>query len=847
MPFFNTGPDHSFERRILLARLVLLWEAIWRNSLPLMVFCGLVAIAMLLGLFHMLSRPLHVGAMVLTAIGFLWTLRPLLRIAMPGREAALRRLETRSGLEHRPATSYEDTLEAAPADTTGLALWRMHKARLRERIAGLKPGWPSPGLPAIDPNGLRVIVLLGLVVALTWAGPDATDRVRDAFKPQASAATGARTWVDAWIAPPGYTGRAPVFLSGANVTVAAQDPDRAVDVPVNSELIVRLTGAEDPAARIVGADAGTQTGESGTDDEPGESHAFTDDGKNIKSLRLKLLESGRAVIEDGGKELAGWRFSVIPDRVPSIRLDRDVALTGDQAVRFGYSINDDYGVISAAAAFKLAPPVTGEDETASFALPVAPPDFALVLPKARVKSAAQKVFRDLTAHPWAGLDVELTLTATDEADQTGASEPVVFTLPERNFRQPLARAFIEQRKHLVLDKDAAPKVARALSGLMLVSDRLKVESSVYLGMSMIHHRLRRMDDMDSRMHAVDLLWELALRVEDGNLSLAERELRAAQEALRRAIAENAPPEEIQRLMNELRQALDKFMQAMAEQMRRNAQNGKQQPQQQLPPNAQMINPQDLAKMMDMIEQLAKNGAMDAAQELLSQLNDILENLQTAQPMPGQQGQQSQMSKMLEELGELMGKQQGLMDETFQSGPDRPGQSSRQGESGQNLQGNQNSGLAQRQDGIRDLLGQLMQQFGPGNRNAPNALDRAGRAMEDAAGALRRNDNPEAVQRQAEAIDQMRQGANQMAREMLQGMGQAENPGQMGQQRGRGEVDPLGRSTRTRGPDFGNSTKVPSEIEVQRAREIMRELQKRLGERFRPDIELKYIERLLDRF
>ena len=847
MPIFSTGPDHNFERRILLARLVLLWEAIWRNSLPLLVFCGLVAIAMLLGLFQMLSRPLHVGAIGLTAIGFLWTLRPLLRVAMPGREAALRRLETRSGLEHRPATSYEDTLEAAPADTTGLALWRTHKARLRERIAGLKPGWPSPGLPAIDPNGLRVIVLLGLVVALTWAGPDATDRVRDAFKPQASAATGARTWVDAWIAPPGYTGRAPVFLSGANVTVAAQDPDRAVDVPVNSELIVRLTGAEDPAARIVGADAGTQTGESGTVDEPGKSHAFTDDGKNIKSLRLKLLESGRAVIEDGGKELAGWRFSVIPDRVPGIRLDRDVALTGDQAVRFGYTINDDYGVISAAAAFKLAPPVTGEDDTASFALPVAPPDFALVLPKARVKSAAQKVFRDLTAHPWAGLDVELTLTATDEADQTGSSEPVVFTLPERNFRQPLARAFIEQRKHLVLEKDAAPKVARALSGLMLVSDRLKVESSVYLGMSMIHHRLRRMDDMDSRMHAVDLLWELALRVEDGNLSLAERELRAAQEALRRAIAENAPPEEIQRLMDELRQALDKFMQAMAEQMRRNAQNGKQQPQQQLPPNAQMINPQDLAKMMDMIEQLAKNGAMDAAQELLSQLNDILENLQTAQPMPGQQGQQSQMSKMLEELGELMGKQQGLMDETFQSGPDRPGQSNRQGQSGQNLQGNQNSGLAQRQDGIRDMLGQLMQQFGPGNRNAPNALDRAGRAMEDAADALRRNDNPEAVQRQAEAIDQMRQGANQMAREMLQGMGQAENPGQMGQQRGRGEVDPLGRSTRTRGPDFGNSTKVPSEIEVQRAREIMRELQKRLGERFRPDIELKYIERLLDRF
>ena len=60
-------------------------------------------------------------------------------------------------------------------------------------------------------------------------------------------------------------------------------------------------------------------------------------------------------------------------------------------------------------------------------------------------------------------------------------------------------------------------------------------------------------------------------------------------------------------------------------------------------------------------------------------------------------------------------------------------------------------------------------------------------------------------------------------------------------------DPLGRPQRTEGPDPGTSVKVPDEIDVQRAREILEELRRRLGEPARPMLELDYIERLLRRF
>ena len=69
-------------------------------------------------------------------------------------------------------------------------------------------------------------------------------------------------------------------------------------------------------------------------------------------------------------------------------------------------------------------------------------------------------------------------------------------------------------------------------------------------------------------------------------------------------------------------------------------------------------------MLDMIDKLTKSGNNEAAQQLLSQLEDILRNLQPGMPQQGMgEGQESPLSQMLDQLSELMRKQQKLMDET----------------------------------------------------------------------------------------------------------------------------------------------------------------------------------------
>ena len=74
-------------------------------------------------------------------------------------------------------------------------------------------------------------------------------------------------------------------------------------------------------------------------------------------------------------------------------------------------------------------------------------------------------------------------------------------------------------------------------------------------------------------------------------------------------------------------------------------------------------------MLDKLQDMAKSGARDQAQQLLSELNDILENLQS----PDQQGEMAQdpemqeMQRSIDEMSKMIQRQQKLRDQTFREG------------------------------------------------------------------------------------------------------------------------------------------------------------------------------------
>jgi uncharacterized protein (TIGR02302 family) len=348
--------------------------------------------------------------------------------------------------------------------------------------------------------------------------------------------------------------------------------------------------------------------------------------------------------------------------------------------------------------------------------------------------------------------------------------------------------------------------------------------------------------------AVDFLWQIAVNVEDGALADAKAELEQIRKELEKALAEGASPERIKELMDKLRGAMDRYMQSMmAETQKRLQQNGGQQPQ--APRPGQTISPQDLQKMLDMIDKLAKSGANDAARQMLSELDKILRNLQPGNPS-AQQGQpgDDKMGQMLDQLSDLLRKQQKLMDDTQRmqqpgdGSPDMP-ESGQDGPSG----GEQRdpNALADRQGELGKMLDQLMQQLGQQGLKGPPAFGEAQEQMKGAEGSLRQGDGEQALGQQGEAIAKLREGAQNMVKQMIQqGQGQQDGNGQRGEARG-DDRDPLGRPMANRKEDYGpDRNMLPSEMAMRRAQEILDALRSRANLPELPRLERDYIDRLL---
>ena len=594
--------------------------------------------------------------------------------------------------------------------------------------------------------------------------------------------------------------------------------------------------------------------------------------------RFKITGTGKATLRGAGEDLV-WPFNAIPDKPPTISLTKDPEQQSRGAMLLSYRLEDDYGVTQAEATFTLKSDTQKDGAQADGTSPAGakphplfgPPDFALILPQARTKNAIGQTIKDLTDHPWAGAEVTMTLVAHDEGGNVGKSEPFSFRLPERVFSKPLARALIEQRRNLALDANARPLVITALDALSLAPEKYTPEAGVYLGLRSIFWSLVRAKSDDDLRDVVARLWQMAVGLEDGDISDAQDALRNAEKALQQALDRGASDAEIKQLMDQLRAAMDRFLQAMTEQMKNSQQLARP-----LDPNAKVLSQRDLQSMLNKLEELSRSGAKDAAQALLQQLQQMMENLQMASPDTN--SDESDAMSALDELGDMIRQQQDLRDRTFKQGQDQRNpqnnqqgsQRGQQGKPGQPQQpGNSLGELRQSQQALRDRLNKLLDElkdlgFGQGKdgqdgqgqgqsqgqgqgQDQLDQFGRAGDAMDDAQGQLGQGNSDSAVDSQGRALDALRKGAQGLAQSMQQQMGQGPGQGRsgrLGQARANQDTDPLGRPLR--GRDYGDDStvKVPGEIDVQRARRIIEELRKRFGDLGRPQEELDYIERLL---
>lgn len=763
-----------------LAALVLWWERVWPALWPVVGLIGLFVVLAVAGVLAALPGTLHLVVLVVGAVAVAaLLLRAGRHTAWPDRHAALRRLERDSALDHRPLTGLGDRIAGGAQDPATTRLWAAHRRRMVRALRRLRLTAPRPDMSRADPIALRAALFLGLVVALVAAGERAGPRLIAALSPNPG--TGVPVDWSVWVTPPAHTGVAPLFLAPDN------PGPLTLTVPAGSVAATRLHGAESGALLLPDATV---------DLTPLAADGLTGEGA--------ITESGTLAVAAEGDELAAWALAVQPDLVPDIAFPAPPVATDRHALRVDYVARDDYGLTDVAAVIAR----DGDTVRRDLPLPARAPT--------QVEAAG---LLDLTAHPWAGLAVDVTLEARDAAGQTGTAGPIAVTLPERPFHHPVARAIIAARKDLAARAAARWPVADRLGAIAGDPAAFDDDLAVFLALKVAERRLKLNEDAASRQQVIDLMWETALRVEEGPVAGAEQELRAAMDALAEALARQAPEAEIQALMDRVDAALDDYLRALAAQA---AAEGTTLPEDL--PATRIRQADDLRDLLDQARELSRTGAREAARQTLGQLQHMLENMRMGMAPTGEMSRDQQA---LQDLQDLVARQQALMDRSFQRGqigaaPDPEGRAAD----------------AAAQDRLRQELADLMAEMGA-QGTLPESLGAAEQAMGAATEALEGGRPGAAADPQGRAVAALRGAmAETVQRMMARGMEIMRMGGSAG-----GGQDPLGRprgAPMTDGP-------LPDTDALQRAREILDELRRRAGDRQRPELERDYLERLMDFF
>ncbi len=914
--------------RVFAARCVLFWEKAWPASLPILAPICVLTILSLFGVWAVVPPAVH---WALLGLGLVITVFMAVKLKgefiWPSRRAGLVRLEKDSAFEHAPLQSLEDrpfdpaAIQKQAQESSGQTLWtesaaqkiegfqdgntalnresqqlwQAHQEQMKRAVKKTRINSPLSTADARDPYALRFVVLGLLIISSIAAGSERWYRLSGMFMP-GSASQSVASRIDMWIEPPSYTGLAPMQL----VRGGDAFPDLAdqVSVPQGSKLIAQVNGRRGVKLSYVDGDEKRYTIKAKQDDDEdadpssaqSEARAQAQSkvrakDRNAERLEFEIVENGLIALKLGPRS-GSWPVLVIEDTAPIVEILSEPVLDNNENMVFHYSFEDDYGAASAVLQFRLNPdqgrPLDAPD-IGDYALNSVR---SVVLDGSQGQSGERKIGVSLKSDPWAGLDVIAKIIVLDGAAQPGESSEKDFTIPTKEFFNPLAKSVIEQRQNLAVAPEKVQKVRDAFQAVTVLPEIFSESTAEYLLLRDAFWRVQRQRD-DQYEDTIEYFWPLALELEDTALELARRRLDAAIEALRASLEANAPQSEIDENTLELQSAIQQYLQALAAAGITEEGGG----------GGDQIGQDTIQEMLDGIGDLSEGGANNAARQLLGDLESLLQNLKLTESSGGEGGlpgaPDSEPETPSEEVGDLIGRQRELSDNNFALGQDGSGGNSPSSENSDDLareqqdiansleelldelresgQGNsagnnpsEGEGQSGQESGQEENRGQNGQgqsgqgqpgendQSGSGSdsASAQSAFENALREMFASRDALSGEDFDGAATAMDEAIANLREGAKRLAEEQAReadnqdGEGEGEGEGQgEGDSREASGRDPLGRPT---GNGEG-SVEVPGLSDPALTQNIIEKLRKRLSEQGRTRDEIEYLERLLEAF
>ncbi len=688
-----------------------------------------------------------------------------------------------------------------------ISTWNAHINQTKENLKKINFYLPKLSLKKTDPLMLRLVFILFFVLSLIWGNYNNSikDNLLSIFEIKFKEKNNldGKFNILAWIKPPNYTGLNQKNIPIENFFAATE---KEINVPFASEIFIKSYGHNKKNIAILLNDK----------------VAYVNKKNNNLDINFKLYDSKKFKIEIDSNKYFMTYLNVMKDTIPDVKFISDPALVNGVSLKFLVESTDDYGIATAKVLFSKPTEFTHFEEEQLI--------YNLELIKTNNKTVKSLFFKNMSKHIWAGSQSRLTVAVSDDINQTGTVSKNII-IPEIEFKSPIAKQIYLTRSDLAKKNISIKDAKKIIENLQKKNEKLNNYNLIrekYQKVSNILSKLKNIPvSYESPLYAT--LWELASIIEEGKSFSVKKNLEQIEQNLFDSIN--------QRETDKISTNVEEFKESVQSLLDMNNEEGNN----SLNHNDKNRNIKDqLSKATKDLEDLLKTGTKENLTEKIQELEQLSDSIKNPKKLNENEiFKEQQKRDFINKLSELLNDQEIIMEESFNEAANR-------GKFKQSSEGSGGRTSKEKQENLRNTLGNIMRDIGESENEIPQELGRADRAMRQATRELENGRPDQASNAQGRATEMIRRAMNRIRYDNDKlAENSSSKPDNDLNMKSELNTSDKNNNMEYQGTSLGGTIEIPYNVELQEAQKIAKELYNRYNQKNRSIKEKEYIKNLLD--
>ena len=770
----------------------------------ILLYAQLVIISLLFGAWSFFGAVWHAFFILFYTAILIFVLNQLIKnIKYHNRKKTLLWIESKNFKITTPLTALEDS----PANINyNKQIWYLHKSSIRANLRNINFILPNISFTKYDPLYIRYLLFLFLSLAIFWSYK--TNKMHENILGWTNFSTyiNQDNYFDlkVWYKPPEYTKLEekliPIVKKNENIRVQEI-------VPIKSELKVFIKSNKKNFSVV----EGNKTLE------------VKKNGKNNYELGLLLDKDKNVIINHENKEHVVFDLSVVKDERPKIEVLSAPNVVNESSLSFVSKTTDDYGIKKIILNINRPLPFKHfEEEHLSFNL------YLNEVMQQNTKLVESYFYKYLADIIWAGSDTYIEIIALDFINQSTKFSDRI-KIPKKIFNNKTANAILKIREKLAknkITKNAGKEYFAQLfnSNKYLLKDNnirviYKKTLNLFNDTKIIKFSLKN--------ELFNNLYSLAKIIDEGSFYQAKKNLEQVEQSLFDTVKQN-DAEKVSTNVKKLKEKIESLLDLENDQDNNNLKNF----------NSENIK-DEIEELAKQIEDLLKTGTKEGVDEKMQKLKQLSESIKNPKNNKELEDKQMKKQEFINKLSELLNEQEKVMEETFNRAAER-------GKFEQSSEGSGGKSPKEKQEELRNTLGNVIREIGASENEIPQDLGKADRAMRQASRDLENGRPDEASNAQGRAVEMIQRSINKInSKEFMSKSPEFADKGKENKNNKEKEYLADNQNIEYQGTSAGGTIELSSNKNIKNAGKIADELYNRFNEEDRSLKDKEYIKNLLD--